>query len=93
MNDYITKIDKKITEDWKFAIKNALLIVAVPFISMFVSILVILPFEFIESITSFRVLWFGIQGLYYIIGLFLFALMLFKVILNFFDYYKEKYLS
>jgi hypothetical protein len=32
-----------------------------------------------------------VRGSYYLIGLFVFAVMLFKVILNFFDYYKEKY--
>lgn len=88
MNRLITKLEKNVNNDWKFAIKNALLIASTPFIANGLSIILSIPLWIISSNLYYTDV---IRGFYYLIGLFVFTMMLLKVILNFIDYYKEKY--
>ena len=83
MNRLITKLEKNVNNDWKFAIKNALLIASTPFIAIgFITILSI-PLWIISSIIDITELGYVIIGFYNLIGLFVFAMMLLKVILNY----------
>ena len=91
MNRLITKLEKNVNNDWKFAIKNALLIASTPIIAIGLSIILSIPLWIINNIIDFIELEYVIRGFYYLIGLFVFAMILLKVILNFIDYYKEKY--
>ena len=91
MNRLITRLEKNVNNDWKFAIKNALLIASTPIIAIGVNIILLIPLWIISSLIDDTALLYDIGGSYYLIGLFVFAMMLLKVILNFIDYYKEKY--
>ena len=90
MKKFKTKLENKVNNNWKFAIKNASLIVASPIITIAICIILLIPIAIVFSIIGFTEFWIVTRGFYYLIGLFVFTLMLFKVILNFIDYYKEE---
>ena len=91
MSSFRTKLEKKIDNNWKFAIKNAFLIAVSPIIAITVSTIVYIPLGIISIIIDFRGPSYGLSGIPLLIGLFVSTMMLLKVILNFIDYYKEKY--
>ncbi len=50
MNRLITKLEKNVNNDWKFAIKNASLIASAPFIAIGLGIILSIPLWIISSI-------------------------------------------
>ena len=87
-----TKLENEANETWKFAIKNALLIAACPIITIGVGMIISIPILIITIITGSDEPLIITRYLFmYFSGLFVFSVMFFKVILNFIDYYQEKY--
>ena len=90
MSKIFEELENKLSDDWKFVIKNALLLV-VSMLLIYIIFMVIAaviqnlfyfsPLEPLISLLLF-VLYFG--------GLFTFFLVIFRIILNFMYYFREK---
>ncbi|MHA2113427.1 MAG: hypothetical protein ACW98W_18335 [Candidatus Hodarchaeales archaeon] len=90
MNKFFAEIENRVSDDWKFAIKNASLLIILP---LFIILIITIVSTLITGIfisTEFRDILTVILFLAYMSGFFIYTVVIFKIILNFINYYKEK---
>ena len=90
MSRFFTEIGNKVSDDWKFAIKNALLLVVFPLFIILIIILISVLISTILAPTGIDALMVIHTFLAYLSGFFVYIAVIFRIILNFINYYKEK---
>ncbi len=89
MKKYLVEIENRLSDEWKFAIKNASILIVFFFLLFSITLRID---ELITSIfpNDLILLAMFLSFVLYIGGYFVFFAVLFRIILNFLNYYKEK---
>jgi TRAP-type C4-dicarboxylate transport system permease small subunit len=90
MNKYLVEIENRLSDEWKFAIKNASLLFFFSFLLYFIISIISTLIRSIISSNDLELIALFLQFVTYISGYIVFIAVLFRVLLNFLNYYKEK---